>query len=116
MGIIDTGFRSISCNGPDCTKTVTFALATEKATFDDPANVWLKSMRMVQTLDARKLVYCSDVCEAKAIEKGIHNLPEPKRIIDNVATPAQVQAAADAAKAQEAATAAIKAGQPVTLN
>jgi hypothetical protein len=94
---------------------VTFALSAEKATFDMPENVWLKSMRMVQTLDARKFVYCSDVCEAKAIEAGTHNLPEPKRIIDNVATPAQVQAAADAAKAQEAATQAIKAGQPVTL-
>jgi hypothetical protein len=115
MGIVDTGFRTISCNGPNCKKTVTFALAQEKQTFDLPENVWLKSMRMVQTLDARKFVYCGDVCEAEAIATGVHNLPEPKRIIDNVATSAQVQAAADAAKAQEAATQAIKAGGPVTL-
>ena len=115
MSLIDTQFRTISCNGPECTKTVTFAMSQEKQTFEAPENVWLKSMRLVQTLDARKLVYCSDECEAKAVATGVHNLPEPKRIIDNVASAAQVQAVAAAAKAQEAATVAIKAGGPVTL-
>jgi hypothetical protein len=116
MGLIDSAVRTITCNGPECKHTVTFDRRLEKQTFDTPGNEWMKSIRIVQTVDARNLVYCSDACEAKGVETGSHNLPEPKRIVDGVANAAAIEAAAQAAKQAEAATAALKAGQPVTLS
>lgn len=117
MGIKDTAFRTIICNGPACSKTVTFQQTQEAQAeaFAKEGNEWLKATRIISTPDGRSLAYCSDICEVKGIETGAHNLPEPKRIIDGVASQAQVQAAAEAAQRAEQATAAIKAGQPVTL-
>jgi hypothetical protein len=116
MGVVQTVLNTITCNGPGCDKVITYAQAKEKETFELPENVWLMGLRTIQTLDQRKFSYCSDTCELKGVESGQHNKPEPKKIISNVATPAQIQQAADAAKAAEAATIAIKAGQPVTLS
>jgi hypothetical protein len=115
MGLIDSAVRTITCDGPECDKTITFDRRLEKQTFDAPGNEWLKAVRVIQTVDARNLVYCSDTCEAKGISKGTHNLPEPKRIIDGVANQAAINVAAEAAAQAEAATRAIKAGSPVTL-
>jgi hypothetical protein len=93
---------------------VTFDRRTEKETFDAPGNEWMKTIRIVQTVDARNLVYCSDVCEAKGIETGTHNLPEPKKLVEGVANQAAIQAAAAAAKMAEQATTALKNGPIVT--
>lgn len=114
MGLIDSAVRTITCNGPECTHTVTFDRRLEKQTFDTPGNEWLKAVRVIATVDNRTLVYCSDACEVKGVATGQHNLPEPKRIVDGVANAAAIQAAADAAKLAEQTTAAIKAG-PVSL-
>ena len=114
MGLIDSAVRTITCNGPECPRTVTFDRRLEKQTFDTPGNEWMKSVRIVQTVDARNLVYCSDACEIKGTGTGLHNLPEPKRIVDGVANAAAIKAAADAAKLAEQTTAAIKAG-PISL-
>ena len=113
MGLIDSTVRSITCNF--CEKTVTFDRRLEKQVFDAPGNEWLKATRVVQTVDARNLVYCSDSCEIKGAGTGAHNLPEPKRLVEGVANEAAIKAAADAAKIAEAATTAMKTGQPVTL-
>lgn len=117
MGVTDVGFRTIICNGPECPKSVTFQMTKEahEKTLAAEGNEWLKTVRVVETPDGRKLAYCSDVCEAKAIGAGQHNVPEPSRIIQGVANAAQVKAAADAAAAAERATAALRAGGPVTL-
>ena len=115
MGLIDSAVRTMTCNGPECTHTVTFDRRTEKQTFDAPGNEWLKSVRIIQTVDSRNLLYCSDACEIKGAATGIHNLPEPKKIIEGVASSAQIEAAAAAAKQAELATAAIKSGQPVNV-
>lgn len=117
MGMIDLQYRTVTCNGPECKNTTTFQLSKEEhqKALAAPGNEWLKSTRILNTPDGRVLVYCSDTCEAKGIATGSHNLPEPKRIIEGVASAAQVRAAADAAHAAEEATRAIKAGQPVTL-
>jgi len=113
MGLIDSAVRTITCNGPECPKTVTFDRRREKETFEFPGNEWMKTIRIVQTVDARNLVYCSDTCETKGIATGEHNLPEPKRLVEGVANAAAIQAAADAAKMAEQATAAIKAGPKI---
>jgi hypothetical protein len=126
MGVIDTTFRTITCNGTvknaetgevtACPHTITYEVAKEKETFEAAENVWMKSLRAVQSLDNRRFNYCSDLCEATGVEAGLHNLPEQKRIISNVATPAQIEAAAAAARNAEKATAAIKQGAGVSLS
>jgi hypothetical protein len=126
MGVVDTTFRTITCTGftknaetgevTPCPHTITYEVSKEKETFEAPENVWMKSLRAVQSLDNRRFNYCSDLCEASAVESGVHNLPEQKRIISNVATPAQIEAAAAAARNAEKATAAIKQGAGVSLS
>lgn len=109
MGIVDSQFRTISCNA--CDKSVTYDRQKEKETFDDPENVWLKSVRQITSLDQRVMAYCSDVCEVTGVGTGAHNLPEPKKIIETTgASAAQIKMAADAAKAAEEATKIMKSG------
>jgi hypothetical protein len=117
MGMQDTPFRTLTCDGTSCTRTVTFQLSKEEhaKVLAAEGNEWLKSGRFVNTPDGRNLFYCSDVCEIEGVKTGQHNLPEPKRIITGVASAAQVAAAAAAAKAAEQATTALKAGGPVSL-
>lgn len=97
--------RTITCDGPECNKTITFEATEEKAkeVFANPANFWLRGNRLVKTPDGRVLVYCSDVCEIMGAKSGIHNLPEPKKIIDagNQAAVNAAVAAANAAKASD---------------
>jgi hypothetical protein len=66
------------------------------------------------TNQQRKLVYCSDECEAKGIATGAHNKLEPKKII-HTGNQAQVDMAAKAAQQAAEATAKLKQGQGVTL-
>lgn len=114
MSTQQTSFITLACDGPNCNKSVTFRATAEdkaKAEYDNP---WMVvSMRAVAATDGRQFNYCSDVCEAEAIATGSHNKLEPKRVILGNAQQAQLaaQAAAQAAQAQ----AAIKAGQPVTV-
>ena len=124
MGINSVQYESISCNGPDCPRTVTYETSQAGATFALEENAWVKTARLVQPLlqnpqNPNKLVflYCSDACEVKGTGLGVHNLPEPKRIIQGPAVNAeQVAAAAAAAKRAEEATAALKSGNgPVVL-
>ena len=100
MPLLDKALRTIKCDNDECNKNIEFNRAEEKATFDNPANIWLKSIRLIQSIDQRNFVYCSDVCEIMGAKSGKHNLPEPKKIIENAnaATVAAAAAAADAAK------------------
>jgi hypothetical protein len=115
MPMINTQFRTISCE--NCDKTVTFQVTEDgveaKRAMDLPENAWLKTTRFVNTPDGRVLVYHDDECEVKGVGSGKHNRPEPKRIVE--ATNAQAELAAQAAKVAEEATTALKSGQPVTL-
>lgn len=115
MALKDVVIRTITCNGPECPHTVTFDREQMQQTVEAEGNEWLRSGRIMQTSDGRSLFYCSDACEIKGVATGVHNLPEPKKIITNVASPQALAQAAASAKAAEVATAAIKAGQPVTL-
>lgn len=111
MALLDKSSRTIKCDNPtgDCAKEITFDRVNEKATFENPANLWLKSLRMIQTLDQRVFAYCSDVCEIAGSRSGQHNLPEPKKIIE-AGNSAAIEAAARAAQAATASDAAIKSG------
>lgn len=109
MSLTDQALRTIKCDGPECTKSITFNRADEKVVFENPANLWLKSIRLVQTIDQRSFVYHDDVCEIMATKSGVHNLPEPKKIIE-AANPAAVKAAAEAAAAAVASDENLKKG------
>lgn len=117
MGIQNMQLKSVTCNGPECDKTVTYDIRDEKSVIDAQGNEWMKNLRIVSTFDQRAFLYCSDICEAKSLATGQHNLPEPKKLIEGVATPAQIAAAAAAAKQAEEATLALKSGRggPVRL-
>jgi hypothetical protein len=109
MPIIDTQVRTITCDGPECTKTITYEQSQHKAVIANPDNAWLMGVRLTQTADGRNLAYCSDVCEVKSVGAGKHNIPEPSKIIPAV-NPAAVIAAANAAAQAKAAEQAIREG------
>ena len=124
MSITSVSYETLTCNGPGCPRTITYEASQGQATFALPENAWVKTARLVQPLlqnpqNPNKLVFllCSDECEVKSAATGVHNLPEPKRIIQGPAVNAeQVAAAAAAAKRAEEATAALKSGNgPVVL-
>lgn len=124
MAITAVSYETLTCNGPECPRTVTYETSQAQATFAQEDNAWVKTARLVQPLlqnpqNPNKLVflYCSDACECKGTGLGVHNLPEPKRILAGPAVNAeQVAAAAAAAKRAEEATAALKSGNgPVVL-
>jgi hypothetical protein len=105
--IDDKPIRALKCDNEECNKEITYDRREEKVVFE--ANPWLKSTRLVQTLDGRNLVYCSDICEIIGAKTGKHNLPAPKKIID-AGNQAAVQAAAAAEAAARASDEALKNG------
>ena len=114
--ILNTTIRTVGCDAEGCDKNVMFDVKDEKTVFENPENAWLKTTRVVNTLDQRAVVYCSDICEVQAVGTGAHNLPEPKRIVEAASNPASVALAAEAAKRVSEATTALKAGSGVTLH
>jgi hypothetical protein len=114
MPILDTAIRSITCDGPECTKAVLYDRKEEKQTFELPENVWLRATRVTQTADGRNLVFCSDICEIKSVETGKHNIPEAPKVVA-AGNSAAVAAAVASAAAAKTADAAIRAGQPANV-
>lgn len=117
MGLQQTMYQTVTCNGPNCNKTVTYEASQEMTELAKPENAWVSKARVVTDLRQeqrpgaakRVFIYCSDVCEIESAQTGAHNPPEPRRIVTNQ-TPAQVAQAAAAAKAAEEATRQLKAG------
>ncbi len=109
MPVLDIQTKTIKCDGLDCTKTVTFNVAEGKDVVNKSGNEWMKAVRLVQTPDGRVLVYHDDVCEISGIRQGLHNIPEPKRLIE-AANPAAVAAAAQAAEAARNSDTNLKSG------
>ena len=113
MGVVDTAYKSITCNS--CNKTVTYQ-HPQKLAATVEANPWIKTSRFVQTGDQRTFLYCSDLCEISGIESKLHNVQEaPKVEIPTVGAQAQIQAAAAAARAAEAANKALHEGKPASV-
>ncbi len=112
MGEITTQFVTISCDGPECGKTVTFSSDQESIKQVFQENAWMNSIRTIVTIDQRKFVYCSDECEAKSVGTGAHN----KKVIVEATGPNASALAAQAAARASQATAALKAGSPVSLS
>ena len=120
MGIIDSNFRTVTCDM--CKKTVTYEqqqlngrIHLDPKVMED--NPWLKTNRVVLTADGRNFGYCSDLCEVAGLETKQHNMPEPKQVeIPTGGAQAQIQAAAAAAKQRQDATKALKAGDGAKLH
>jgi hypothetical protein len=70
MAIIDTTFRTITCDAPGCDKTVTFEMNSDETDIVEQ-HPWLHTARLVQAA-GRNFVYCSDSCEVAAISDGAH--------------------------------------------
>ena len=112
MTTVVSSFVTLTCDGPDCTKTITFPQTEQGEHEARQANPWINSLRFVQTPDQRKFIYCSDECEIKSAGQGFHN---PKAIITPQG-PNAVDLAAQAAQRAQQATKALKSGGPVTLS
>jgi len=115
MSVVDTAYRTITCNGPECDKTVTFEPKDAEKTVKE--NPWLENARLVNRLsDGRVFAYCSDPCEVKAITAGAHN-KEEKRVIEMPSGGAReaILRAAQQAAATEAGAKALKEGRDVKI-
>ena len=114
MSIVQTVYKSISCNGINCPNTVTFEEkegAMQRVANDTP---WFKTLRMVQNAAGRNFCYCSDSCELEGVASGAHNPEERKSIVLPHGANSQEMAAAQARQAEEA-TKAMKKGSGLSL-
>lgn len=102
----------VKCELPTCENNVSFDQVSKAQALE--TNPWLRGYRSVQTGDGRSIGYCSDICEVNGIKSGLHNTPEPSKIVP-VANAAAVAAAAQAAANAKNADAAIRAGQPAKV-
>lgn len=112
MSTVISSFVTVSCDGLECGKTITFPQTEQGEQEAFQSSPWMNSLRTIQTVDNRKFVYCSDECEAKAVGLGTHN----KKVLVAPQGPNAVDLAAQAAARAAQATQALKAGGPVTLS
>ena len=112
MGELVQSFVTLTCDGPECDKTVTFLQTQEAAQKAFQDNVWLNSARTILTIDQRKLTYCSDTCEAKGLALGIHN----KQVLEVPKGSNAVELAAQAAARARQGGEALKKGAPITIS
>ena len=116
MGIINTAFRTVKCDGPECTKEVTFEASQGMPPEILETNPWLKTNRAIQTADNRLFSYCSDVCEIDGIKSGRHNAIEPKTVQPAQGGAAAIAMAAAEARRKQLADENIRAGKPATVS
>ncbi len=115
MSVVDNTYRTITCNGPECNKTVTYDPKDAEKTVKE--NPWLENTRLVNRLvDGRIFAYCSDTCEVKAVTAGVHN-KEEKKVVEMPSGSAReaILRAAQAAKATEEGVKALKEGRPLNI-
>ena len=117
MPIVNVQFQTVTCDGPGCKNTVTFAANPQDHAKAAAENPWLVSTRGVTAAGAnpdnspRTFVYCSDACEVNNVTAGAHNPPQ-KKVIDIATGSAALKQAAAQAAAQQAADKAIREGGP----
>lgn len=115
MSILDSTVRTITCNGPQCHKSVTFFQKDNEQVVRD--HDWLLSLLIVVAY-GQNFCFCSKMCVANALGSDTLDAPQQKKIIEMPTSgsgDAAIRAAAQAqAKAAEV-TRNIKDGQPVTL-
>jgi len=111
MSILDSTYRTVSCNGPGCDKTATFEQRQDNqgAVAATETHPWLKTVRIVSA-SGHNFVYCSDACELANVGLGAHNPEERKQIVVPQGANTIAHAAA-AAKAAEEATVKLKSGE-----
>lgn len=112
----------ISCNGPNCDKTVAYTIGPNGQPDQDAQEIlaktdWIKALRLVQTADKRNFTYCSDTCLVEDAATGILNPPEEKKIIaiDQGKHNLALAQAKLAAQRQRQSDQALKSGAPIQL-
>lgn len=117
MGYKEVKFLTVTCNGPNCDKTITCLATPEAHKEAADKNPWMLSYRNITTFDGRQFGYCSDVCEVDSITAGNHNKLEQKKVVSvDSNAEFQMRQAAEAARRAEEATKNLKEGSPVTLH
>jgi len=117
MGIVNTQFQTVKCDGPNCDKTATYEANQPDHDRAVKENPWLATVRGVTGAgpdgqgQPRQFVYCSDTCCVEAISTGIHN-PPTKKVIDIATGSAALKQAAEQAARQAATNRAIREGGP----
>ncbi len=112
MSTVKSEFISVSCDGPKCTKSITFPATKEAHAEAFQSNPWLNTLREVTAPGGRQFAYCSDECEAEGLSTGVHNPARPKLVEGNAHNIALAAQAADQARK---ATAALRQGAPITI-
>lgn len=100
--------RTVSCDNAACGKTITHD-RNDNTIADKEENAWMRTLRLIQSVDGRAFVYCSDVCEIEGIKSGQHNPPQKKTIIED-ASPAALNGAIQSAEAARQSDQNLKRG------
>jgi hypothetical protein len=114
MSTTQSAFITITCDGPGCEKSVTFAATQQgqgEAINDNP---WMNSLRSVLLPDERRFSYCSDECEVKSTSLGKHNKVE-RTLVTPSGNQAQIEMLAKAAAQAKLAEEAMKKGQGIQI-
>lgn len=118
MSVQDVVIETAKCDNPACDKQAVFPRLQQGVLPETLEKFpWLKTSRSVQTADGRSFYYCTSVCEVEGIKAGLHEPPEPKKVIEMPTGPAldAIKQAAQAELARRQGTQALKEGRPVTL-
>lgn len=112
MGVITESHTIMSCDGPNCQKTVTFDKGN--AAQMQKENPWMLTARVVQLAkNNQTFVYCTSLCELNAVEKGKH---DPVDFLEKkISEDTNIQQAVAEQKASASVTDAIKSGRPITI-
>ncbi len=117
MPIQKQQFNTITCDAPECDKTITFEVTQNGI---DPAvieaNPWMKTNSVVSTADNRVFSFCSTLCLVKAASAGLFDPVEPKQVQPVQGSGiAAVAAAAAEARRKAQADQNIRDGKPAQV-
>jgi hypothetical protein len=127
MPMTDSVFRTISCDGPKCTKSAELLEVTSsnqeqqpgiKAALDQKLKEtpWLQSPRVVQAA-GKQFLFCSDPCLVDAASAGMFVPEEEKKILTPTGNAtAQIRAALEGKAREAAADAALRSGAPLQIS
>ncbi len=127
MPMTDSVFRTISCDGPKCTKTAELLEVNSSDQEQQPGikaildkklkdTPWLQSPRVVQAA-GKQFLFCSDPCLVDAASVGMFIPPEEKKIFEPAGNAtSQIRAALEEKTRAAAADAALRAGAPIQIS
>lgn len=110
MGIVQTIYKTVTCDGPSCKNTATFEHRQDNRGVLEAVEKypWIKMIREVQAAN-RNFLFCSDQCMLESAGLGHFNPEDRKSIVLPEGANAMAHAAAQA-KVAEDANRAIRSG------